>query len=163
MTIQIHVAGPVTVKIDAGSGLETLGVCLDPPRIRDRAFYQDIHGDMHGGAAGPPLDVQYLGRLIHVRMELSKYDAAVANKLRARLPGAAAGTVSDNDIGALLLQDDLALRILLDTPNQPYNFLRCAATEPIETTIGVKYSTLLFEFTAHRDPSSGVIYNAETS
>ncbi|QDU97531.1 hypothetical protein [Lignipirellula cremea] len=162
MALQIHVAGPVTIQVDAGDGLETLGVCLDQPRLVDRAFYYDVHADSHGGPQGPPIDVQYLGRLMLARLDLSKYDRAVADKVRGRLPGGAAGQVASTEIGTLLLQSESTIRVLLASPNDPYNFPTCIVREAVEITVGAKFSTFSLEFTAYPDPTTGLLYNAET-
>lgn len=168
MAEQIQVAGKVTVKVDTTGGgtTETLGECLDMAETTDQAFYHDVHGDSHGGPQGPPIDIQFLGRIIRVRCELSRYDQDVADKIRARLRsnGAAlAGTVQTADIGALMIQDNKTMRVVLANTNNPLNFLTCIVREPIELPVGTKFSSLMFEFEAHRNQSTGVIYNAINS
>jgi hypothetical protein len=133
--------------------------------VRDQAFHHDVPGDEHGGPQGPPIDIQILGRIYHVRTELSKYDRTVANKVRARLKsnGAAlAGTMQTADIGTLMIQDVKYMRVLLDNANDPMNFAVAFLREPIEVGLGTKFSSLIVEFEAHRNQTTGVIHNTTT-
>lgn len=166
MAATVNKAGVTTIKVDAGDGLETLGYALDMPEHRDQAFYHDVPGDEHGGPQGPPIDVQYLGRVAHVRCEMSKYDKTVAQKVYARLNGEGAakwGTIDTADIGSLMIQSSLTMRVLLSNANDPRNFPTCIVREPVEVGVGTKFSTLMFEFEAHRNQSTGVLYNTEIS
>ena len=166
MAEAIQVSGVVTWRVDAGDGLETLGYSVDQPSFNDRAFYDDVHGDEHGGPSGPPIDVQYLGRVVSCRAQLSKYDKAVLNKLRTRVQsgGAAnAGTISAAQIGDLMIQDSKEIRVLLLSANDPYNFPICLMRDPIELSLGTKHSELMIEFEAHRNQTTGVLYNTTTS
>ena len=166
MTAAIQKAGVTTVKVNIDASLETLGYCLDMAEIRDQSFHHDVPGDEHGGPQGPPIDIQLLGRIAHVRVELSKYDKTIEQKLRARLKseGAAnAGIMDTADIGTLMIQDTKTFRVLLSNANDPRNFPICLIREPIEVAAGTKFSTLILEFEAHRNQSTGVIWDTEIS
>jgi len=167
MSVQINVAGKVTVKVDTGSSnaLETLGVSFDQARTSDRSFLNPVYGDAHGGPAGPPIDTQFLGRIIRIQLELSRYDEAVLSKLVSRTYGdQSPGTVSDAQIGALYLQDAQTYRVVLDSANNPINFPLCTIpSDPIVLNGGTKYSRCVINFEAHRNQSTGVIYNASVS
>lgn len=166
MTAAVQKAGVTTVKVDISGSLETLGYCLDMAEHRDQSFHHDVPGDEHGGPQGPPIDIQLLGRVSHVRCELSKYDRTIEQKIRARLrsEGAAnAGIVDTADIGALMIQDSKTFRVLLSNANDPRNFPICLVREPIEVGAGTKFSSLILEFEAHRNQSTGVIWDTEIS
>lgn len=166
MASQINRAGVTTVKVDAGDGLETLGQAVDMPEVRDQTYWHDVPGDAHGGPQGPPIDIQFLGRTIGVRCELSKYDATIAEKIRARLAQITThypGTVRTADIGALMIQNSNYFRVLLSNANDPRNFPICILREPEEIAVGTKFSTLILEFEAHRNQSTGIIYDTTIS
>lgn len=166
MTVQVNVAGVNTVSVDTGTSnaLEALGVPLDTPSITDRSFELDVHGDAHGGPDGPPIDVQFLGRVIDVRIEFSTYDRAVLNKIYSRLNGGSGDetTVATADIGDLYFQESRSFRVLINNANDPRNYLRCIFRNPIEVGVGTKFSRLVIDFTAYRN-ASGVLYNTTTS
>jgi len=168
MAQQIQVAKVTTVKVDTGdgSGLQTLGQALDMPETRDQSFMHDVPGDSHGGPQGPPIDIQFLGRIVHVRCELSKFDKTVADQIRARLAAnteALKGTVQTADIGTLMIQDAKYMRVLLSNTNDPMNFPICIVRNPIEIAHGTKFSSIVLEFEAHRNQTTGVIYNTLNS
>ena len=168
MAAQVQRAKVTTIKVDmgGGEGLETLGYALDVPEHRDQAFHHDVPGDEHGGPQGPPIDVQLLGRVSHVRCEMSKYDATVAKRVQARLNAEGAGnwgTMDTADIGTLMIQDSKTFRVLLSNTNDPRNFPICLCRQPVEIGVGTKFSTLIFEFEAHRNQSTGVIWNTVNS
>ena len=160
MAATINVAGLVTIKVDAGSGLEILGYSADMADATDQSFWHDVPGDLHGGPQGPPIDSQYLGQITRIRLELSKFDASVANKVRARLNAATAGTIADANIGDLALQDSKTIRLLLSSAGDPINFPLCMVKDAVEMARGTKYSTFVCEFEAHRNQTTGVLFNA---
>lgn len=166
MANQINVAGVSTIKVDVTGSLETLGIAYDKVTIREQPFYHNVHSDEHGGPQGPEIDKQWLGEKVFIRCEMSKYDPDVANKLRAFLQDNAAalkGTVQAADIGALMIQGDKFIRVLIDNDNDPRNYPICVIHEPIEDDPGTKYTTLILEFEAHRNQSSGVVWNTVAS
>ena len=167
MASEIQVAGLVTVKVGTGTSfaLETLGTSFDKPRTSDQGYSVPVHGDLHGGPDGPPIDVQNLGRVIRVQLELSKWDSAIADKLIGRTFGQQTpGTVTDAQIGDLMFQDSQSYRVLLSSAGDPYNFLQCVIpNDPVVKDPGTKWTRLVLSFEAHRVQSTGVIYNTTTS
>ena len=151
MAVQINVSGVTTVKVGTGASgaLETLGKALDMIDVHDEPFFHEVPGDAHGGPQGPPIDIQFLGRVVRGRVELYTYDRTVFEGLRTRIVGGTDGSVVDGDIGDLLIQDDKAIRVLLDNTNDPMNFPLCQITSACDITLGTKFSTAVFEFTAH--------------
>lgn len=164
MAEQVQVAGLVTIKVDTGSAhaLETLGFSVNGVDLEENIFTLDVQGDEHGGDAGPPIDVQYLGQVDIVRMELSKYDKAVLDKIRARLWNSgfttpAAGQVLSADIGALFFAGSKFFRLVLDAANGGFDrdYVKVIFREPITVNRGVKHSIARLTATCYREPSPG--------
>ena len=164
MANQVVVKGVTEVRVNTGSAYEVLGYSRDQVEIREEAFYADVPGDQHGGPEGPPIDVQFLGRVDHVRCELTKFDAAVALKLSSRLSGVATGAaVATANIGDLMIQDSKDFAVFLNNASDPRVYANCIIRQPIEVGAGTKFSTLILEFEAHRtQATAGTIYSTTT-
>jgi hypothetical protein len=157
-----QVFGPAEIKVGTGSSgaLESLGFTRQGAEIRSQGFFIDVPGDQNGGDQGPPIEVQYLGEILRVRAELTKWDEAVAAKVRSRL---AAGTEgSPGTPGTLMFGDSKTIRVLIAPTTGAVNCPRCFIRGEWEMNKGTKYSTLILEFEAHKD-ANGVLYNASTS
>src|SRR5689334_12322882 len=120
--VEIQVAGATPIRIDTGTShsLETLGLTRDGGTVRFDPYVLDIHTDGEGGESGPPADVQYLGETAQIHLELTKWDEAVADKIRPRLYGGTAGIVAP--AGTLMIGSGLSFRLLLYSTTRPYNF-----------------------------------------
>ena len=157
----IQVAGACECKIQmtnfASDVITTLGFTRNFGEIRTEARFLDVPGDENGGDDGIPIDIQYLGEIAIVRLELTKYDTAAANAVRARLDNATFGT--NAAIGTLMFGATKTMRVILDTPSLPHNFPLCIPNGAIEIGVGTKYSTLILEFTAYPD-SNGLLFDA---
>ena len=171
MTILVNASGPILFKIAIDSGLTTLqnlGYALDQPRVIEQPYWYDVHGDQHGGMNGPPIDVQYLGMVIRVRAELSRFDRDVANIVRKRIRNGTIGSVPDADIGALAFQSPEFMRVVMSpqhavrgSASETRNYVCCIPREATEQSYGTKFSTFIFEFEAHRyQASSGLVENS---
>jgi hypothetical protein len=153
-----HVAGAALVKVGFGSALEELGYTRDGADTRQEAHFRDIPGDENGGDDGPPIEIQYLGETCRVRLELTKFDSVVANKITARLNDATPGAIPT--AGSLMFAGNKFQRVCLVCPNEPVNFPCCICREPIELNKGTKYSTLVIEFVAYKHPTTGILFNS---
>jgi hypothetical protein len=160
MALAVIVPGPALVRIDAGAGLEDLGYSDNGIVIDEEGFFLDVPGDQHGGDDGPPIDVQYLGEIARIRMELTKWDSTVAAKVEARLAGGTAGTPGTP--GTLMFQDSKTIRLLIASTLLPRNYPRVFVRGAINCNRGTKYSRFVCEFEAHKN-GSGVLRNAVTS
>jgi hypothetical protein len=153
MAEAVQVAGLVTVKVGTGAqgGAETLGYTRDGVTLIDEVLTLDVPGDAYGGPDGPPIDIQYLGEICRVRMELTKYDIAVAAKLEAKLSGGTAGT--ESDAGTLLFAGSGTVNLVLDpAEGAGRNYARATLCKtPVEVNRGTKFSTLILEFTCYAD------------
>jgi hypothetical protein len=165
MAEQYNVAGAVLVKITAPSGsLETLGYTINGPQIREEVFYSNIQVDQEGGEAGPPGDVQVMGQIDHITLQLSKYDPAVSAKLQQLIPGGTAGTpfTAPAEPGYLLFQNSKTFRLLLTGSGFTRNYLRAIVRDAREFNVGAKSSVLTVTVECHRN-ASGVLWNTTTS
>lgn len=164
-TVQVQVAGLAAIKIDG----ELLGYTRNGADSTNEAFWLDVPGDQNGGDDGPPIDIQYLGEIVRVRLELTKWNETVADKIRARVKGATAGAPAE--VGTLMGRDSKSVRLTIDAPNLPRNYPRAIPRMPIEMNRGTKFSTLVCEFECHRDgyyeeggeSGTGVLYDKTVS
>ncbi len=163
MALAVQAAGVVTVKFkntaDAAA-INTLGQVRNLAEVTKEAFFLDVPGDANGGDDGPPIEVQYLGEIARVRLELTKWDDTEADKIRARLSAGTAGT--PGVAGTLMFGSDKHFRLLLDCTNDPRNFMRAFPRMPIEIGRGTKFSTLIMEWECHKD-GNGILYNADNA
>lgn len=162
MPLSVQVAGLATIKIGqadcANPQLLTLGYTVNGVRIRDESFWDDVHGDQNGGDAGPPIEVIYLGKKASVSVELSKWDAAVADKIAARLWSSSPGVVGP--VGTPILASGQSLRLVVQCAASPgFDFRRAVPREPIEVNKGTRHSVLMCVFDCYADPN-GVIYQS---
>lgn len=162
MAVTVNVDGPALVRVDTGdlNALEDLGYTRDGAEIRFEAYFLDVAGDENGGESGPPIDVQYMGERAVIRLELTKFDGTVADKVTPRLYGGTAGT--PGAAGTLMFGGGKCYRVLINTSNRPMNFPRCFIRDAIEVNKGTRFSRLLLAFEAYPD-DTGVLYDNTTA
>lgn len=165
MATAIHVPGPCLVRVDAGAGLEDLGYTIEGVDVEETAFFGDVPSDLYGGSDGPPCDVQYFGQIATVSIEMSKFDTAVFDKIRARLAnesvGVHGGTAS---AGALMIGGSETIRLLLLPVDTSFaqNFPIAFPRNPITRNVGTKFMRASCDFECHADQATGVIWNSTT-
>jgi len=159
MAASVQVFGPALIKTGTGEAgaLETLGYTRQGAEVRNQGFYLDVPGDENGGDQGPPIDIQYLGEIARIRLEMTSWDEAVAAKLRARLASGTEG--QPGTAGTLMFGGSKTIRVLIDPTSGEMNFPRCFIRGEWEINKGTRYSTFVVEFEAHKD-ANGVLYNA---
>jgi hypothetical protein len=160
MAVQPRYAGACLAKVNYGSGLSNLGYTEDGAQVNPNAYWIDVPGDENGGPEGPPIEVQYLGETVDIRLLFTSWEITAADAIAARLAGGTAGTPGTP--GTMAFLESKAVRLVLLTTNAPFNFPRVLFREPIEINKGTKFSRLLFVGRAYKD-GSGVLYNATTS
>lgn len=164
MAETINVAGATTVKVDTGSAhaLDTLstGGLRNGSEVTLNGYYLDVPTDANGGDNGPPTDIQFFGESADIRLELTKWDTVIEDKIQCLLWGGTAGT--PGAVGSLMFQGTLSFRLLLQTTSRPFNFPRVVWRQPRTIGKGTKYSTLVLTGTAYKD-GSGILYNAVTT
>lgn len=144
----------------ADGTLEALGYARNSVDPSGDTYMTDVPGDQNGGDEGPPIEIQHMGDIWRVRIELTKFDTAVATKLKARLPGATEGVPATP--GTLLFADNKVFRLLLHSTSRPMNFKRAVLRSAVEFNKGTKWQTFSCEFECHKD-ADGVMYDATTS
>jgi hypothetical protein len=174
MVDTINVTGKVTLKLQFVNGgsneLLTLGEAQDMHDIEERSFWHNVPGDRHGGPQGPPIEVQYLGSIAVVRVELSRWDTVVMDELRKRkVYGTTLGTIVATDVGNAMLATR-AFRLLLSTLTRPLNFPCVILRDAIPYGMGSKFTSVGLQFECHRMPATiaswaaeGVLYDATTA
>jgi hypothetical protein len=165
MAIAVEVKGAVAISVGTGSAdaLESLGYSMNGVTYIEEAFYDNVMGDQNGGDAGPPIEIQVFGQIHRVRMELTKWDEAVADKIRARANDNGSTTAGSFGLtpGSLLFAGGYGYRLVCNSANDPRNYLFAIPRQPIEMNAGSKHSRLILEWECHA--VSGVLYNATVS
>ena len=164
MAAAISVDGPCEIKVGTGAAdaLETLGHSADGVDIQVDTFDLDVPGHENGGTDGPPIDIQHFGQVHRIRMELTKFDEAVAAKivnLYNTNGGGTAGT-EEHAAGALYAANSAGYRVLLNSTNRPRNYLLCIP-KSFNRVKGSKHTRLIIEWIAYA--SGGVIWNTTTT
>lgn len=157
----VNVAGKCQIWLDTGTAgaLEFLGYSIDGVQIVERPFFVNVPGDENGGSEGPPVDKQLMGDLHYIRLEMSKYDDTIMEKIRKRLKGLAAQ--SSLVPGTLVFCGSYYYRLLLTAPNFTRNYLAAIPSEPYEMNVGSRWSRAAIEFECHR--LSGTLWNTTTT
>lgn len=164
MPSTVHTTGPARIRVDTGAAnvLEELGYTINGAEIREEIFMENVPGDESGGESGPPIDVQYFGEIHHVRVELSKWDDAIAAKVLAKLYGGTAGIIGV--VGTLMAGGSKTFRLLIHTTTEPRNYLRAFLRGQVELNKGTKFSRLVLDFECHSNAVSlGTVYNTVTT
>ena len=152
MADQVNYSGKVDVKIqlaNTAGQLVKLGESMDMVDVEERAFFHNIPGDRHGGPQGPPIEIQWLGAICVVRMELSRWDTAVLDNLRKRKVQTTAGTIPLTDVGTLMLATK-AFRLLLHSTTRPLNFPCVLLRDAVSYGMGSKFTGVGLQFECHR-------------
>ena len=169
MARQVNVYGFADILVaTSGTTYEDLGTTRDSPQITSNGFFLDIHNDENGGEAGPPVEIQYMGETANIRLELTKYDPAVAAKLEDHFantgtpgvpaaPGTLMFTASQLSVGN---GGAIGLKVACTTVIQGSGntatplvrtYKRCVIHDPIEVNRGTKFSTFTCNITAYKD------------
>lgn len=158
-----NVAGKVQVWVDTGSAyaLEFLGYTINGVEIEEVTFMSNVPSDENGGTEGPPNDVQHMGDLHYIRLEMGQFFDSVLAKIRSRLNTASEGTSITP--GTLLRCGGYTYRVLLIGPNYVRNYLACIPRGAIRMNAGTQFSRAMVEFEAHRHRTSGVLFNQTTT
>ena len=161
MALAVITTGAALIRTGTGASqiLEDLGYTINGVTIIENVYMSDVPGDQNGGDEGPPIDIQYFGQVDRIRMEFSKFDQLVADKIRPRLEGGTAGTVGT--AGTLITAGTKYFRLLIEPTSLPRNYLAAIPREPIEVNRGTKFSRLILEFECHA--IGGVLWDTTTA
>lgn len=157
-----NVAGPVQVWVGTGaaSALEFLGYTINGVEIEELTFMSNVPSDRDGGTEGPPADVQHMGDLHYLRLEMGQFYEAILAKIRARLNGST--EASSIVPGTLLKCGNYGFRVLLWGPNYTRNYVFGIPRGAIRMNAGTQFSRAMVEFECHRN-ALGVLWNTTTS
>ncbi len=166
MTATVHNHGKAQIKLSTGSGnsLEILGYTRNGADVSEEGFWIDVPGDENGGDAGDPIDVQYIGEMARVRIELTKFDTAVLNKVQARInnPSSPKTRGAIGTVGIFMFANALTYRLLINTATDPQNFVRCIPRAPTQRNMGTRFTMAVVEFDCYKN-DSGVLYNSDVT
>lgn len=162
MVNAVIVPGLADIQVDTGTSntMERLGFTRNGVDVTNEGFFLDVPGDERGGDDGPPIDVIQMGEIARIRIEMTKYDQTIVDKVRARVYGniVAAGVLSPSPAGTLMFGN--SFRLLINSVNDPRNYLIAFPRMPHERNFGTKWATLVMEFEAHEN-AAGVLENAD--
>jgi hypothetical protein len=154
MPLAVHVAGPALIRIGpegcSNAQLQTLGYTRDGARIRTEAYWEEVHTDEWGGDAGPPAEIVYHGERAIVQLELTKWDATIADAIAKRvssIEGHNTGIIPG--AGLLVFSGGLAYRLVIDFQKEgvvDWEFPRAVPREPIEINKGSRPSIMVVTF-----------------
>lgn len=180
---RVHVPGAAEIWIaQASLGGGSAGTSLGEPRVVGYSrngvtityedFWIDVPGDEHGGDDGPPIDIQHLGRIARVRIELTKFDETSVSAIKARVdntlfgrPAPIAASGSDPPAarppGTLMFTNAYTMRLTIRAVRGDaavHNFPRAFPRAAIDLNVATKYQSPILEFECHKD-STGVLEN----
>lgn len=169
MAAAVQVSGACAVYVQyanyATNAISLLGYTRNGVTVTEHHHYINVPGDQLGGDEGPPIDVQYLGGMATIHLELTKWDTAVMEYIRRQVDAATLGTptaagqlmFSASKFGRLLIRP--ALYVAQTTGIEAVqNFPRVITRNPIEISRGSKYAVAVCQFEAHADVN-GVLWN----
>ena len=136
----------------------SLGYADDRIQIEERPFWEDIRNDAFGGAAGMPSDVQYLGSIAIVTMNLNRFTDNIEDLAGMdSVPGTAYGTMPQ--IGLFMRQNTmygiLTLRNRTEILTYNFAFLR----QGRRFNVGTRHQIYSLVFECHiSDPCDMVLF-----
>jgi hypothetical protein len=155
----VQVKGVAEIHIKPyGGTLEKLGYTRNGADMTLQSFQIPVPGDQRGGDAGVPIDIQLLGQIAHIRLEFTKYDETVMNKVKALAAAGTPGTFAPADVGLLYVQGLKYTRLLVKTANDPKNFPIVVWQEPQQWNAGSRFSMTVIAGTAYPD-ANGLLYD----
>jgi hypothetical protein len=115
---QFYNTGPAELfaGVDSGSSLTFLGWSQSGFELRFMGSFRDVIADFSGPEV--PADVQYMGELCYITGTLSKYNEAVLQAVMARAVGVGTlpGQIIANELGSLMVAQELAYPIVINAP-----------------------------------------------
>lgn len=160
MAVAVNVAGLAPVYVDLGSGLQLLGYTANGVDIATSGYFLDVPGDQNGGDNGPPIEIQYFGETAEIRLDLTKYDPAIAEAIEARLARGTPGQPAP--AGSIIFGSGSSMRLAIACASRPRNFPRAVPRGACQVNKGTRYSRFIVDFVAYKS-ISGVLWNTSVS
>lgn len=153
MALEVHVHGPalllVTQEGGANNTLEQLGYTRDGVRVRVEGLFEEVRCDQTGGEAGLPVELLYHGDRAIVELELTKWDALVADKIAKRLSLWTGSVGVIPPAGQLVFATGNAYRLVIAPGRQGvvgWDFPRAIPQQPLQINKGSRASVMFITF-----------------
>jgi hypothetical protein len=159
VAISVHVAGLATIKMTLGedSGLQVFGYTQDGANLTFQPFFQDVPGDENGGDAGPPIEKVWMGEIVQIQLDFTKWDYVLESILKKRMRDPTGLLTVGKPISAGTLTFPNAFTLIISAPTRIYNFPRCVPESAFQLNVGTKFSRLSSAFTAYKN-TNGVLW-----
>lgn len=183
MAAIVQIPGPAQISLNTGasSALAIWGFTENGAVIREEMLKIDVPGDQNGGDAGNPIEIQDLGRVGRVHLEMSKWDEAVSEFVQAKVnPNGTAITGPPNSPttqgvspvpGLLLFSNTYYFRLLVKplTPAAAANtlfvrnFLIAIPIEAHEINLGTRYARFVSDWICYPPVGGGTYWNTTST
>ena len=157
--VKHHFAGPATVALAANTAgtvgsFTDLGINRDAIPINIEVKFLDVPADDYGGEAGTPADVQILGGIATIDLELTKFELATIEKYLLGHLVTTAGTFEE--LGTFLRQQSkgFALKLTSTRAVRQFDFGAFIGGQPSGVSQGVRYSSYRLSYRALLDAAS---------
>jgi hypothetical protein len=155
-----HNHGKAAIMVGSGSGgaLEFLGYTRNGADVTTEGFWIDVPGDELGGDSGPPIEIQYIAEMARVRLEMTKWDAVVLNKVMKRINLATKGTGILGEPGTFIFMNNYHFRLTVASPTDPRNYYIAIPRAPTQRNMGVRFAMKVMEFDCYAN-AQGVLWD----
>jgi len=156
--------GKATIRLSTGSSglLETLGYTRNGADVSSETFWIDVPGDENAGDSGPPIEIQYVGEMARVRLEMTKWDALVMAKVVKKLNSNTKVWGAIATPGTFVFMNNLHYRLVVDTPTDPRNFYVAVPRAPTQRNCGVRFAMKVLEFDCYKN-DAGVLWDSNVT
>jgi hypothetical protein len=136
-----------------------LGYAEDKVQIAEQPFWHEVHADSHGGAEGPPCDVQYIGSLVYVTCLLNRF-----NEANLRVIGRIAASKSTTDgtmppTGWYMRQDSGMEQLTLTNKSYTLSYPKAILKQGRSFNAGTRHQAFALTFECHvNNPCDAVLF-----
>ncbi len=157
--------GKATIRTGTANSdgeLETVGYTRNGADLTTEGFWIDVPGDENGGDSGPPIEIQYIGEMARVRIELTKFDQSVIDRIMRKLNTITKTAGQIATPGTFVFLNNYHFRLVIDTPTEPRNFYVAVPRAPTQRNMGVRFTMKVLEFDCYQN-ANGVLWDKITS
>jgi hypothetical protein len=162
----VQVPGPAHILLNTGASaaLQAWGFTENGAIVREEMLKLDVPGDQNGGDQGNPIEIQDLGRVGRVHLEMSKWDATVSQQVIAKSNTNGTGAVAQGVSpvpGVLIFSNTTYFRLLINPTVAGFvrNFLVAVPIEAYEMNIGTKYARFVTDWICYPPVGGGTYWN----
>ena len=155
-TFPHRATGPTLVQWP--SNALSLGYADDRIQIEERPFWEDIRNDAFGGAAGMPSEVQYLGSIAIVTMNLNRFTDNIEDLAGIdSIPGVAYGTMPQ--VGLFMRQNTMAGNLILSNRTEILTYTVAFLRQGRRFNVGTRHQIYSLVFECHvNDPCDMILF-----